>query len=173
MSDPRRYGPGERLLAWSLVALQLLLLAGLVLLPGPRAWHPRGWLTAAAATAIVAAAAVAVAGAVRLGAGLTASPLPSSAARLRTTGVYACVRHPIYSALLLGGAGVVALGGRITRVGVWPALLALLWLKTRLEERALAARFPGYDSYAAATPRLLPNPVRCWRRLRDDSASTP
>jgi hypothetical protein len=107
---------------------------------------------------IAVAAVLALAGAVRLGPGLTASPLPSAAAELRTTGVYACVRHPIYTGLLLGGASVVLLGGRLTRVWVWLALLALLWSKTWLEERKLAARFPGYRDYATRTPRLIPDP---------------
>lgn len=52
--------------------------------------------------------------------------------------------------------------GRMTRVWAWLALLGVLLLKTRLEERALAARFPDYRRYAAATPRLVPNPIRCW-----------
>jgi len=160
------YGRGERAVAWSLVALQLLLLAGLLVLPGGRVWTAPPWLIAVAAAALAAAAAVAVARALRLGSGLTASPLPSSGAQLRTTRVYACVRHPIYSALLLGGAGVVVLGGRVSRVLVWVALLGLLWVKTRFEERKLAVRFPGYRSYAAVTPRLVPHPLRCWRRGR-------
>jgi protein-S-isoprenylcysteine O-methyltransferase Ste14 len=159
------YARGERVVAWSLVAVQLLLLAGLLGLPGARAWTAPQWLIAVAAAAIIAAAAVAVAGALRLGSGLTASPLPVSGGQLRTTGVYACVRHPIYSALLLGGAGVVVLGGRVSRVWVWLALLGLLWVKTRFEERNLAARFPGYRSYAAATPRLVPHSLRCWKRV--------
>ncbi|MDY7089597.1 MAG: isoprenylcysteine carboxylmethyltransferase family protein [Actinomycetota bacterium] len=158
------YGRGERAIAWSLVTLQLLLLGGLLGLPGGRVWSAPGWLLAAAAGAIAVAAVVAVAGALRLGSGLTVSPLPSPGAQLRTAGVYACVRHPIYSALLLGGAAVVVLSGRASRVGVWLALLGLLWLKTRLEERELTARFPGYRTYAAATPRLVPNPLRCWKR---------
>ena len=109
------YGRGERLYAHSLVALQLLLLAGLLWLPGRRAWPVPGWLITVAVVAIAVAGAWAVAGALRLGSSLTASPLPSPGAQLRTAGVYASVRHPIYSALLLGGAGVVALGGRAFR----------------------------------------------------------
>lgn len=162
------YGRGERLYAWSLVALQLLLLTGLLWLPGRRAWPAPGWLISVAVVAIAVAGAWAVAGALRLGSGLTASPLPSPGAQLRTAGVYACVRHPIYSALLVGGAGVVALGGRASRVWLWLALLGLLWSKTWLEERKLAARFPGYRSYAAATPRFVPNPLRCRKRLRPE-----
>jgi protein-S-isoprenylcysteine O-methyltransferase Ste14 len=44
------------------------------------------------------------------------------------------------------------------------ALLVLLWLKATFEERRLAERFPGYRAYAAATPRLIPNSMRCLRR---------
>jgi protein-S-isoprenylcysteine O-methyltransferase Ste14 len=73
--------------ARSLVAVNLVLLAGLVFTPGASVWAVPVWLAA--------------------------SPLPSAAARLRTTGPYACVRHPIYSGLLFGGAGVALLG--------WPA----------------------------------------------------
>jgi protein-S-isoprenylcysteine O-methyltransferase Ste14 len=158
--------PIPRWAAWSLVALQFLLLAALVWLPGPRVWAVPGWLAATAVSMIAVAAAMGLAGALGLGAGLTASPLPSPAARLRTTGLYGCVRHPIYTALLLGGAGVVLLGGRLTRVWVWLALLALLLVKTRVEETALTARFPTYPQYAATTPRLVPNPARCLTRRR-------
>jgi protein-S-isoprenylcysteine O-methyltransferase Ste14 len=157
---------GLRVVAWTLVVVQLGLLAGLVWLPGARVWSVPGWLAVVAVAMVAVAAVAAVAAALRLGTGLTASPLPSAAAQLRTTGVYACVRHPIYTALLLGGAGLVLLGGRVTRVWVWLALLAILLVKTRMEEAALRARFRGYDDYAATTPRLMPNPLRCLARSR-------
>lgn len=148
-----------QVVAWALVAVQLMLLAALVVLPGPRGWPTSWWLATLAVTMIIAAAVLGLAGALRLGAGLTPSPLPSPAAQLRTTGAYAWVRHPIYSALLLGGAGIVLLAGRPSRIAVWLALLALLWGKSRFEERALAERFPGYRAYAARTPRFVPR--RC------------
>lgn len=166
----RTYRRVEHVIAWLLVAVQLLLLAALVFLPGHRDWSVPGWLMGVAVFMLAVAAAVAVAGALRLGTGLTASPLPSPAARLRTSGVYACVRHPIYAALLLGGGAVVMLSGRLTRVWVWAALLALLWAKTRIEENKLAARFPEYGGYAAVTPRLMPNPWRCLARMRTGGA---
>jgi protein-S-isoprenylcysteine O-methyltransferase Ste14 len=156
----------EHVAAWSLVALQLVLLAGLVGLPGERAWPVSGWLIGAAAVMIAIGAVFAVAAAVTLGTGLTASPLPSAVAQLRTSGVYACVRHPIYTGILLGGAGVVLLGGRMSRVWVWFALLVLLWGKARLEEHKLAARFPGYRDYAAGTARLVPDLRCCLTRRR-------
>ena len=162
--DP--YRRAEKAAAWSLVAVQLALLAGLVWFPGERVWSVPGWLAAIAIVLIIVAAVFAVAAAVQLGPGLTASPLPSAAAQLRTTGVYGCVRHPIYTGLLLGGAAVVLLGGRTSRVWMWLALLTLLWGKTWLEERKLTTRFPGYRDYAAATPRLVPDPRRCLTRRR-------
>ncbi|MGZ4618909.1 MAG: methyltransferase family protein [Frankiaceae bacterium] len=152
---------GEQPVAWSLVAVQVLLLAGLVFAPGPRVWQAPEWLAVAAVVMIAAGGMAALVGAAGLGAGLTASPLPSAAARLRTTGMYRCVRHPIYSGLLLGGAGVVLLGGRLTRIAVWLGLLVLLWGKSHFEERKLTARFPDYRDYAARTPRLIPHPGRC------------
>ena len=52
---------------------------------------------------------------------------------------------------------------------IWLALLGLLgllWGKTWLEERKLAARFPSYGDSAARTPRLVPDPRRCLTRRR-------
>lgn len=162
----RTYRWIEQVVAWSLVAAQLLLLAAIVLLPGPRWWSTPGWLDALAAVTIVLAAALALAGAVRLGTGFSASPLPAATARLRTSGVYACVRHPIYAGLLVGGFGAALLRARLTSVIAWVGLLGVLLVKARLEERKLAARFSDYRSYAERTPRFLPNPARCtapWR----------
>jgi protein-S-isoprenylcysteine O-methyltransferase Ste14 len=160
------YSITRRVVAWALVLVQLALVAGLVWLPGDREWSLPFWLAVLAVAMVAVAAVAAVAAALRLGTGMTASPLPSAAAQLQTTGMYTCVRHPIYAALLLGGGGVVLLGGRVTRVWVWLALLALLLVKSWLEEAALRARFAGYDAYAATTPRLIPNPLRCLARSR-------
>ena len=156
----RTYSIGRQFTAWGLVFVQVLLLVGLVWLPGDRRWPVPVWQAVLGVAMVVVAVVVAVAAAAGLGAGLTASPLPARTAQLRTTGMYACVRHPIYSALLLGGAGVVLLGGRVERIWLWLALLAVLLMKTRLEEAALAARFPDYPTYAATTPRLVPIPLR-------------
>lgn len=153
----------RRIAAWLLVAAQLALLAGLLLWPGRRQWSTGGWTVGVAAAMIFSAGAVGLAGAARLGRALSALPLPSVSAALRTSGIYRCVRHPIYAALLLGGAGVVLLGGRPARAVLWLILLALLLGKARWEERELAARFPDYSQYARDTPRLIPNPVRCLR----------
>jgi protein-S-isoprenylcysteine O-methyltransferase Ste14 len=80
---------------------------------------------------------------------LTASPTPVDGGELVTHGIYATVRHPMYSALLSGVIGFALL------VGSWVALAAVLVLvpffiaKARHEERLLSSRYPGYEAYAS------------------------
>jgi protein-S-isoprenylcysteine O-methyltransferase Ste14 len=129
---------------------------GLILTPGGRSWPtPIGlrWLSIAAT--VLGVIGMTLAG-LRLGRGLTASPLPNQAARLRTTGLYAYVRHPIYTALLTFGVGQVIASGSLIRVALLFVLITLLSAKARWEEEQLAARFSGYAAYAARTPRFLP-----------------
>ncbi|MEN8196604.1 MAG: isoprenylcysteine carboxylmethyltransferase family protein [Pseudomonadota bacterium] len=74
-----------------------------------------------------------------------------------TTGPYALLRHPMYSAVIvLVFAVPVALGSRF---GLIPAALAagLLAVRTYLEDRTLHAELPGYPEYAKETRyRLIP-----------------
>ncbi|GIE28957.1 hypothetical protein Ait01nite_020020 [Actinoplanes italicus] len=146
-----------QIIAWSFVAAQLLLILAVAAAPtGPR-WSVPGpvrLLGVAVAVAGVVLAAVAAAG---LGRGLTASPLPNGAARLRTTGFYRQVRHPVYSGLLLAATGWVVASGSLPRTLAALVLAVLLTIKARWEETQLTARFPDYPAYAARTPRLLPH----------------
>lgn len=77
--------------------------------------------------------------------------------RVITTGPYALVRHPMYSAVIvLVFAVPLALG---SRYGLIPAALtvALLTVRTWLEDRTLHAELPGYPEYARKTRyRLIP-----------------
>jgi protein-S-isoprenylcysteine O-methyltransferase Ste14 len=74
-----------------------------------------------------------------------------------TTGPYALVRHPMYSAILvIVFALPVALGSRF---GLIPAALmvVLLMVRTYFEDRTLHAELPGYPGYANQTRyRLIP-----------------
>jgi protein-S-isoprenylcysteine O-methyltransferase Ste14 len=74
-----------------------------------------------------------------------------------TTGPYALVRHPMYSAVIvLLFAVPLALGSRF---GLIPAALlaALMIVRTQLEDRTLHAELPGYPDYARDTHyRLIP-----------------
>lgn len=74
-----------------------------------------------------------------------------------TTGPYAIVRHPMYTAVLvMVFAMPLALG---SRWGLIPAAVvaALLVVRTALEDRTLHAELPGYVEYAERTrSRLVP-----------------
>ena len=107
--------------------------------------------------AVVAGLAIMVAASRRLGRELRTHPAPSSTAVLRVDGAYRFVRHPIYAGLLLMAAGLAAVAGAILAAVAFAALLALLSLKARFEERLLEDRFPGYRDYARRTPRFVPH----------------
>jgi protein-S-isoprenylcysteine O-methyltransferase Ste14 len=75
---------------------------------------------------------------------------------LVTAGPYGFLRHPMYTALLLGTLGFVFRQPDIVSLLAWGTLFADLLIKLRHEERLLAARFPAYAAYAAQTKRLIP-----------------
>jgi protein-S-isoprenylcysteine O-methyltransferase Ste14 len=97
-----------------------------------------------------------IAGLLCLGGNLTPFPKPKRGSRLVQSGVYALVRHPLYSAVMLGALGW-ALASRS-----WPALLATIPLviffnaKATMEERWLVQEFPEYEVYAKRVKRFIP-----------------
>jgi protein-S-isoprenylcysteine O-methyltransferase Ste14 len=87
-----------------------------------------------------------VVGILGLGDSFAVFPGPAPAAALVTTGIYARARHPIYGGWILVGLGFAL------ALSPWALLLAgLLALeltgKSRVEERALATRYPDYPAY--------------------------
>jgi protein-S-isoprenylcysteine O-methyltransferase Ste14 len=77
--------------------------------------------------------------------------------RLVERGPYARVRHPIYLAVLLLGAGTVLAHPSLATAAVAVGLGTGIALKIRLEERTLRAALDGaWDAYAARVPALLP-----------------
>lgn len=85
-----------------------------------------------------------------------ARPEVHERARLVVDGPYRLVRHPMYVAVL--GLNLAWLIGRFTWPGLacWVGLFAVALAKMRIEEAALAARFPEYGEYRRRTARLLP-----------------
>jgi protein-S-isoprenylcysteine O-methyltransferase Ste14 len=139
---------------WLLVAVQFLLLVALVLLP---------WRTPSAA-AVVAGVALIAAGVLlgllagrRLGRALTPTPVPLSGAGLRTDGVYAHLRHPIYSAVLLAVLGFVVAVGSAWSWAMAAVILAFFWIKSRWEDRLLREEYgEDWTRWAAVTGALVP-----------------
>jgi protein-S-isoprenylcysteine O-methyltransferase Ste14 len=89
---------------------------------------------------------------ITLGRSFTPLPRPRDRSTLRTTGIYAGARHPIYGGLL-----VLLLGLSFHRSPLVLAPTALLagifWLKSIREEAWLGERYPEYGAYRRATPR--------------------
>ncbi len=100
--------------------------------------------------------AVSLAGLLTLGRRLTPLPFPKDGADLLRTGLYALVRHPIYSGILALALGwALYVQGWLTLAYV-AALLILLDAKTRREERWLVDKFPEYAAYRRRVRRFVP-----------------
>ena len=101
-------------------------------------------------------AGVALAGAMALGRNLTPFPKPSAQAQLVRHGIYAVIRHPLYTSVI-----AVALGWALVWQS-WPSLLVAVTLipffsaKARREERWLREKFPEYAAYEQRVRRFIP-----------------
>ncbi len=105
---------------------------------------------------IVTGAVFGIAGAIALGPARTIYPEPRDGAPLVRHGIFAIVRHPLYSSLVFLSFGWALVWH--SPVGVSAALVMTLFLdaKARQEERRLRRRFPDYETYAGCVKRLLP-----------------
>ena len=146
----------DAIVAYGFVAVQLGLIAAVVLLPAGDAWTVPPWVGTATRGLQLIGWAVLIAGMVNLGRSLTALPTPAARSELRTGGLYRVVRHPIYSGLMALTLGSAIRSGSLVVAAAALALAGWLTIKARWEERRLVDRHPGYAAYAARTPRFVP-----------------
>ena len=83
-------------------------------------------------------------------------PLPKALGSLVTSGPYRWIRHPMYSAVLLGGAALALMAAPIPGWAVWACLACVLWVKSTFEERWMREQHPAYGAYAAQSKRFVP-----------------
>ncbi len=152
----------DAVVAYGFVAVQLGLIAAVVLLPPGDTWTVPPWAETAARGLQLVGWAVLIAGMVNLGRSLTALPTPSARSELRTGGLYRVVRPPIYTGLMALTLGSAVRSGSLAIAAAALALAGWLTIKARWEERRLSGRYPGYAAYAARTPRFVP----FWPSLR-------
>jgi protein-S-isoprenylcysteine O-methyltransferase Ste14 len=145
----------SRGLGWVIGQLMLL---GVVAIVAPcyRSAKTPGFAVASGALLLLYAGSVLLIGARTLGSNLTPLPAPRANGELVTNGIFARVRHPLYSGLMAFGFGWTLLWGSYVAIGPAIALATYLHFKALHEEQMLGARFPGYTSYAAHVPRYLP-----------------
>jgi protein-S-isoprenylcysteine O-methyltransferase Ste14 len=142
--------------AWLWVLVQCVLLAALIILPPGPAFAfltsllPLAYLLEGAGLFLVAAAAL------NLGGSLTSLPSPKPGAALKTGGLYRCMRHPIYTGVLVWAFGFALAAPGLWRLLIYGLLCLFISRKARYEEALLQERFPEYEEYAARTPRFFP-----------------
>jgi len=148
---------GRRGEGWVVLQSVVLFAAVVCAVVGPR-W-PEGsepWLRFAGFVLEATGVAIFIASRITLGRSFTTLPRPRDRSTLRTTGIYARARHPIYGGVLIAGLGLSL--HRSPLVFVPTAVLAVVfWLKSIREEAWLAERYPDYPAYRQATPhRFIP-----------------
>lgn len=151
---------------WVLVQF---LLMGWILWAGP-VWRHEGapvWHVALGWALIVPGAWVGIVGTWVLGPNRTAYPMPRQEGRLITHGIYAWIRHPLYSCLLLLGAGWASCWWSSAALAGTVVIAPFLSAKARLEERQLMEKFSDYRAYAERVPRFVPWPGRRWKAPED------
>ncbi|MGE0877725.1 MAG: isoprenylcysteine carboxylmethyltransferase family protein [Acidimicrobiia bacterium] len=152
--------------AYALVAGQFTLLAVLLLWHPSAQWTIPGSLRTVAAGAGIAGAVWLCGGLLSFGRSLSAVPLPVEHGTLKTGGLFRFSRHPIYTGLLAIAWSSSVRSGALAPLLVAALLTALLSVKARFEEAALATAYPGYGEYALRTPRFVPWPQRLRRSSR-------
>jgi protein-S-isoprenylcysteine O-methyltransferase Ste14 len=87
---------------------------------------------------------------------INASPRPNNSARLVTSGVYAYIRHPIYSSFIQMSFEIAFLIGTLGSIAVAITSLIFYYFKSRYEEKLLIQKYPDYNSYKRKTGRFMP-----------------
>ncbi|MBD1869150.1 isoprenylcysteine carboxylmethyltransferase family protein [Cyanobacteria bacterium FACHB-471] len=144
------------------VVAQALLITGFVLLPVYRplelALSPEWLYFSWAIAGILGVGAIAffIKGILDLGNSLTPLPYPREDGQLVQTGVYAIVRHPLYSGLILA-----ALGWTVFQFSLPHLVGALMFVlffdaKAAREENWLMQKYPDYATYRQTVKKLIP-----------------
>ncbi len=139
------------------VVVQSILMAAVILLavvfPGDWTRTP---VSLAGALLFGAGGYVGIAGVIVLGRNRTPFPQPRPGSELVQHGIYARVRHPLYTSVLLASLGWALLWQSMTASIAALALIPFFHAKARREEVRLRAQFSNYDEYARRVPPYLP-----------------
>ncbi len=84
---------------------------------------------------------------IKLGRNISPLPRPRKDSDLKTTGIYAYARHPIYFGLILISIANPIFNYSIYKIILTILLMINLTLKIKLEEKYLLEKFPYYSNY--------------------------
>ncbi len=86
-----------------------------------------------------------------------AVPTPKSSAELIQSGLYRCIRHPIYTGVLVAFGGITLYNGHLGVIVLWVVMVIFFTLKSRFEEQLLQQQYgTAYQDYMLRTGRFLP-----------------
>jgi protein-S-isoprenylcysteine O-methyltransferase Ste14 len=86
-------------------------------------------------------------------------PTPNNNGALTQRGPYRFIRHPMYTAVLFVGLGLLISQPTKLKIAAWALLLIVFYFKIMLEESMLSSKYPDYLFYQQRTHRLIP---RIW-----------
>ena len=105
---------------------------------------------------LVVAAICGWAGMAALGRNLTPFPKPSATAPFVQHGIYALIRHPLYTAVFCAAVGWSLVWQSVPASAVSLGLGVFFAAKARHEERWLREQFPEYAAYERRVRRFIP-----------------
>ena len=139
-----------------LVSIQFVLLITIVFVPRGTSWTAPLPVIVLAFVAVAVGLFTAVAALITLGKSLSANPVPVKHGELKTSGVFALVRHPVYSGIMIGVIGYAVLSRSWFVVAAVVALGVLFAVKARFEDALLVAKYPQYLAYGQRVGRFVP-----------------
>ncbi|RRO16421.1 methyltransferase family protein [Flavobacteriaceae bacterium 14752] len=92
----------------------------------------------------------------KLNTNLSPFPSPKTNSKLITSGIFKYIRHPIYTALILGLLSWSLYKNSLFQLCTTLALIVLFYFKSKFEEQQLLKKFPRYKSYMKSSGRFLP-----------------
>ncbi len=92
----------------------------------------------------------------KLNKNLSPYPSPKTHSKLITSGMFKYIRHPIYTALILGFLSWSLYKSSLFQLCVSLALIIVFYFKSKYEEQLLINKFEDYKSYKNNTGRFLP-----------------
>ncbi len=150
----------KQITGWIFVAVQAVILIALIIGPARNDWPTPDVVRLVGMAFIVAGIGIGIVATLSLGTALTPTPVPTERGTLTTEGLYRFVRHPIYTGVLAIVVGLTIRSGSVLSLIIAVLAVAFFNAKAAWEEQRLVETYPGYEAYAARTPRFVPRPGR-------------